>query len=119
MRHHAFRTMLLLCLALAGPAGSQAPAPAPTCDSLLSEQYRQLVTDQVLAAAPASQPAEMPQQLGAIIAQLRIVTMQYYKKLQQALEAEGQVASRDEQIRQLRQQVQMLSAELAEMKQAK
>jgi hypothetical protein len=108
----------VVCVAMSGVALSQ-PAVSPSCEGLLVDHYRQLVQDQVLAGSPPGQSAELPQQLGAIVAQLRIVTTQYYKKLQQALESEGQVASRDEQIRQLRQQVQTLSAEVESFKHPK
>jgi hypothetical protein len=108
---------LLLLLGLAVLAWAQ--SPAPSCEVQVQDQYRQLVTDQVLAAAPAGQTVELSQQLGAMIAQLRIVTTKYYRKVQQGLELDEQVAGRDEQIRQLRQQVQTLNAEIQDLKHPK
>ena len=114
MRFPWGRTITLLALTSAF-AFSQ-PAPTPTCDALLTEQYRQLVTDQVLAAV---QGAEMPQQLGAITTQLRAVTLQYYEKVQQVLAVEGQAARQRIELQSLRQQLSAREAELAELRQAK
>lgn len=98
--------------------GAGSPPPVPACETVAGEQYRLLVTDQLLPPAQPGQTLTPAQQLTMIASQLRIVTTQYNTKLQQLLITEGNVAVREEQLRQLRESHAVLQAEVEKLKPA-
>jgi small-conductance mechanosensitive channel len=114
--------LLALALGLVGAASllAQTPAPpGPACDTVVTEQYRQLVADRLLQPDQQTQSAPWTQHLAAISAQLRVVTTQYTMKRNQAEQAEGNAAVLFEQVRQLQQGNAQLRTELEQVKNGK
>jgi hypothetical protein len=100
---------------------AQTPPPHEACDIQVGEQYRQLVTDQVLT--PQTPATTWGPQLVAMTTQVRTLLTRYQIKDQQAKLAEDQLATFVEQLRQerllsaaLRQQVADGQAEVAQLK---
>jgi hypothetical protein len=90
---------LTLLVALS-PAWGESPAPAPTCEQQVQEQYRSLSTDNLVPQATAPQWGP---QLTAIVTQLRVRSNQYELKKNQAEIAEQNWLQTNEQLRLSRQ----------------
>jgi hypothetical protein len=82
------------------PAWGESPAPAPTCEQQVQEQYRFLSTDNLVPQATAPQWGP---QLTAIVTQLRVRSNQYELKKNQAEIAEQNWLQTNEQLRLSRQ----------------
>lgn len=86
---------------------------APSCEAQVQEQYRKLTTDGLLAPSTAQQWGP---QLAAIIHKVRLARNQYELKKQQAEVYEQNVVELAEQLRQAREQVTALQADVEKLR---
>lgn len=105
-------------LALAQQPAAPPPTatPAQSCEMQVTEQYQKLLADRVLQLDPQTTAQPWHQQLTTMISQLRIVTTQFYDELQLRLQAGGQKAGFQEQVRQLQQMNAQLVQEVDKLK---
>src|SRR5262245_13628425 len=109
---NGFLSMLGLWTAL---AWSQTPG-VPGCETSLAQEYRILVSEDLLPAAASPLPS-WGAQLTALVTQVRILTTHFDAKRAQADHAERAWAEGREQIRQLQQTVAQLRSELDQARQ--
>ena len=65
-------SLLALLVWTASLVWGQSPGAAPTCETTASEQYRTLLTDQLVPQPHVGQPLTPPQQVLIIAGQLRM-----------------------------------------------